>query len=320
MTHARKTAQAALLILLTTAAAPLSAQDLMVNALPVDNKLRAIDSISIANLRLNESIADPTMPGLYPSWTHEYVHYDTPLPREYKIDLSSFHMPCDSRVVTSHFGYRPRFHRKHYGTDIKVYVGDTIRAAFDGKVRLVKYDGRGYGKFVMIRHANGLETLYGHMSKQLVKEDQIVRAGEPIGLGGSTGRSTGSHLHFETRFLGDYINPETLFSFEMHDTRANTYVYRPNGRGSLLNEHELAANNDEDEQDEVTATDKAEESKEFQAQRMQRQSRSQIYKVRKGDTLSSIAKKYHTTVNKLCRLNNLTTKSVLRLGQIIKCS
>lgn len=89
----------------------------------------------------------------------------------------------------------------HNGLDIKVYIGDTIRAAFSGKVRMVKYERRGYGKYVVIRHENGLETVYGHLSKQIVDENQYVEAGEPIGLGGNTGRSTGSHLHFE-RVLG----------------------------------------------------------------------------------------------------------------------
>ncbi len=91
-----------------------------------------------------------------------------------------------------------RWGRRHQGLDIKVYIGDTIRAAFSGKVRVVKYDGNGYGKYIVIRHNNGLETIYGHLSKQIVSPNQTVRAGQPIGLGGNTGRSTGSHLHFET--------------------------------------------------------------------------------------------------------------------------
>ncbi len=312
----RKTTRNALFSAALLAVLPAFGQDKMVNALPIDNKLRAIDSISITDLRSREQLGDPTMLNLYPSWTNEYVHYNTELPQEYTIDLSHFCMPCDSRLVTSGFGYRPKFRRKHYGTDIKVYVGDTIRAAFDGKVRVVKYDGRGYGKYVMIRHANGLETLYGHMSKQLVKEDQMVKAGDPIGLGGSTGRSTGSHLHFETRFLGEFINPEVLFSFEAHDVRGDTYVFRANGHSGFLGTHDLALS----EQTESDDAQKANESRQFQAQQMQRSSRGQIYKVKKGDTLSSIAKKYHTTVDKLCKLNNISKNKVLRLGQIIKCS
>lgn len=138
-----------------------------------------------------------------------------------RIDLRGFHMPTPSRQVTSPFGQR--WGRLHAGLDIKVYIGDTIRAAFDGKIRVVDFDARGYGKYVVIRHPNGLETLYGHMSKQLVKNDQIVRAGEPIGLGGNTGRSTGSHLHFETRICGVPVNPALMFDFPHQDVTGDYY-------------------------------------------------------------------------------------------------
>ena len=84
-------------------------------------------------------------------------------------------MPTPSRVITSNFG--ARWGRQHKGIDLKVYIGDTIRSAFSGKVRMVKYDRGGYGKYIVIRHNNGLETIYGHLSKQLVEEDQVVRAG-----------------------------------------------------------------------------------------------------------------------------------------------
>ncbi len=308
-----KTSMTAVILMVTATGA--TAQDKMVNALPIDNKLRAIDSISILRLRNSSRMQDATMLDLYPSWTNEYVKYNTTLPSEYKIDLRGFHMPCDSRLVTSPYGYRRKFRRFHYGTDIKVITGDTIRAAFDGKVRVVKYEGKGYGKYVIIRHPNGLETVYGHMSKQLVKENQDVRAGEPIGLGGSTGRSTGPHLHFETRFLGEFINPELLFSFEARDVKGDTYVFRPNGRGTLVGNRNIVGGEEEMSEDMA----KANESKAFQQQKMQ-QRRSQIYKVKKGDTLSSIAKKYHTTVDKLCKLNNISKRKSLKVGQIIKCS
>ncbi len=290
-------------------ALPVVAQDQMVIALPIDNKLRAIDSISIIELRSNEMKNDATLLGLYPSWTNTYTHYNTELPKEYTIDLRDFCMPCDNRTVTSHFGYRASFKRNHYGTDIKVYVGDTIRAAFDGKVRVVDYEGKGYGNYVIIRHPNGLETLYGHMSKHLVKENQDVKAGQPIGLGGNTGRSTGSHLHFETRFLGEFIDPEKLFSFEAADARADSYVFRSRGKSTLSGTHNLTAKEE-----------KASESRQFQQQKMERTSRSTVHKVKKGETLSSIAKKYHTTVDKLCRLNHISKTKALKVGQILKCS
>ena len=136
--------------------------------------------------------------------------------------MTGFRMPTEHTKITSKFG--PRRRRMHNGLDIKVYIGDTIRAAFSGKVRMVKYERRGYGKYVVIRHENGLETVYGHLSKQIVDENQYVEAGEPIGLGGNTGRSTGSHLHFETRFLGQAINPALLFDFEKQDIVADSFI------------------------------------------------------------------------------------------------
>jgi len=143
-------------------------------------------------------------------------------PSRLKIDLRGFHMPTPSRKITSPYGQR--WGRLHAGLDIKVYIGDTICAAFDGKVRVVDYDRNGYGNFVVIRHPNGLETLYGHMSKHLVKNNQIVRAGEPIGLGGNTGRSTGSHLHFETRLCGVPINPALMFDFPHQDVTGDFFT------------------------------------------------------------------------------------------------
>lgn len=295
------------------------AQDLMARQAPIDAKLRAVDSVSIKRLLRTEEISDPAF-DLYQTWSNEFDNYTAQvLPAEHRIDLRDFHMPCESRVVNSHYGYRRQFGRNHYGTDIKVYVGDTIRAAFSGKVRIVKDQGyrKGYGKYVVIRHPNGLETIYGHMSKQLVSEDQMVKAGEPIGLGGNTGRSTGPHLHFETRLLGEKIDPEKLFCFEAGDIRGDYYVYRRYGRSQLMAAHDVSNLPEETEQ----SVEKAEESRAFQQQQIaSRQNRSQMYKVRSGDTLAKIAKKYGITVNQLCRLNNISKKKTLRPGQILKCS
>lgn len=146
------------------------------------------------------------------------------LPSVFRIEMKGFSMPTLSRKVTSAYG--KRWGRQHTGLDIKVYVGDTIYAAFDGKVRICKYNSGGYGYYIVIRHPNGIETLYGHLSKQLVKENQIVHSGQPIGLGGNTGRSTGSHLHFETRLLGKPINPALLFDFPKQDATGDYYVYK----------------------------------------------------------------------------------------------
>ena len=109
-----------------------------------------------------------------------------------------------------------------------MHAGDVIRAAFSGKVRIVKYEPRGYGKYVVIRHYNGLETYYGHMSAWLVNENDEVKAGDPIGLGGNTGRSTGSHLHFETRICGIALNPALMFDFRNQDVTGDFYTFRRN--------------------------------------------------------------------------------------------
>ncbi len=290
------------------------AQDLMARQAPIDTRLRAVDSVAIKRLLKVESMENPSG-DLYQTWANEFVNYNQSLPAEYRIDLRDFHMPCESRVVNSHYGYRRQFGRNHYGTDIKVYVGDTIRAAFSGKVRVVQDQGRrkGYGKYIIIRHANGLETTYGHLSKQLVRENQVVKAGDVIGLGGNTGFSTGPHLHFETRLLGEKINPEKLFSFEAGDVRGDYYVWRRNGRSQLMAAHDVS--------NMPAVEEKAEESREFQQQKMaERSSRARVYKVRSGDTLSKIAKKYGLTVDRLCRLNNISKRKTLKPGQILKCS
>lgn len=169
---------------------------------------------------------------LYPEWSNAYVHKydDVELPDSVIISMKGYVMPTDSTRITDKFGYRPRRGRAHMGIDIKVRTGDTIRVAFDGKVRISRYERRGYGHYLVIRHPNGLETVYGHLSKKLVGENDIVHAGDPIGLGGNTGRSTGSHLHFETRILGNAINPAYLFDFPKQTAVTDYYVYSKNTR------------------------------------------------------------------------------------------
>ena len=211
--------------LMSLAAVPMNGQDLLARQAPVDKKMKKVDSVALHQLIYQEMLENPAA-DLYDEWDTEMTHYhnaNSVLPETAKIDLRGFVMPTPSRVITSNFG--ARWGRQHKGLDIKVYVGDTIRAAFSGKVRIVKYEAKGYGKYVVIRHYNGLETYYAHMSKQLVHEDQEVKAGDPIGLGGNTGRSTGSHLHFETRLCGVAINPALLFDFRAQDVTGDFYTY-----------------------------------------------------------------------------------------------
>ena len=160
------------------------------------------------------------------NWGSEHVNAygGAVVPDRKDLDVSEYVSPVPG-YVTSNYGYRARFRRNHYGTDLKLQTGDTVRAAFSGKVRLTKYEGRGYGYYVVMRHPNGMETVYGHLSRFLVKPNQVVKAGDPIALGGSTGRSTGPHLHFETRYMGIPINPAAIIDFENGVPHKDTFTF-----------------------------------------------------------------------------------------------
>lgn len=306
-------------------AMPTMAQDLIARQAPVDKKMRAIDSVAIQKLIQQEELDEPDFTDdLYPNWEDGSINLysNVELPKDFKIDLRHFCMPTTNRIVTSNYGYRRRFRRQHKGLDINAYLGDTIRAAWDGKVRIVDNQPSGYGKVVVIRHANGLETVYGHLSRHLTEVGKVVKAGTPIGLAGSTGRSTGTHLHFETRLLGEYIDPAKLFDFAAQDIKGDFYVFKGRGRGTLIGHHagkgaggDLAAAQTTEE--EVTYDSSAPADKASSAKGA---SRTRFHKVRRGDTLSSIARKHGTTVAELCRINGLSKRSKLRAGQVIKYS
>jgi murein DD-endopeptidase MepM/ murein hydrolase activator NlpD len=195
----------------------------------------------------------------------------------------NFHFVVPVRgPVNSGFGFR-RGWQFHYGLDIDLKTGDTVVAAMDGEVRLAGYDPGGYGYFCVIAHPNGLETVYGHFSRLLVTPEMVVKAGDPIGLGGSTGYSTGPHLHFEVRFMGEPIDVSALIDFE---------------NGELI---------------EPVLTISAETFKHLS------QLRSAVYHtVRRGESLYSIARRYGVTVRYLCALNGLSNRSILRPGQRLR--
>ena len=266
-------------------------QDLIARQAPIDKKLKTVDSLALQKQIRAEQSGYPAL-SLYPNWNNQYVHAygNAIIPDTYTIDLTGFHMPTPSTKITSPFG--PRWRRMHNGLDLKVNIGDTIVAAFDGKVRIVKYERRGYGKYVVIRHDNGLETVYGHLSKQLVEENQLVKAGEVIGLGGNTGRSTGSHLHFETRFLGIAINPIYMFDFPKQDIVADTYTFRRTQGSKRAGSHDTQV---------ADGT-------------------IRYHKVKSGDTLSRIAKLRGVSVSTLCKLNRIKPTTTLRIGQVLRCS
>ncbi len=267
-----------------------STQALLVDAIDVKPALLP----KIKKLELEEEINKESelypADDLYGSWNNSRVnpYASIELPDSFSIDVSKYIPPTEG-YVTSNYG--PRRRRFHYGIDLKVQVGDTIRAAFDGKVRVKDYERKGYGYYLVLRHDNGLETVYGHLSEFLVEEETIVKAGEPIALGGNTGRSTGSHLHFETRFLGKAINPAEIFDFQNYVAHKDVYVFNKDKSNSVINKY----------------TSKGD-------------SRMVYHRIQKGDTLGKIARKYGVSVNTLCRLNNIKSTKTLRVGSSIRCS
>ena len=182
--------------------------------------------------------------------------------------------------ITSDFGDRGA--RYHYGIDIKLYKGDPVKTAFEGVIRISQYS-KTYGNVVVVRHQNGLETLYAHLSARKVKEGEHVEAGSVIGLGGNTGRSTGSHLHFECRYQGEPIDPNTIINWEDGTLAVDTL--------NLNTEH--------------FAYLKKARSKKY-------------HTIRSGDTLSGIARKYGTSTGTICRLNGISRNSTIYAGRRLR--
>lgn len=310
----------ALSLLFALAAEPVCGQDLLARQAPVNRRAKKLDSIEVRAFVEKENLQSPAAQLYGDDWDNRYAHRTTELPDSFVINLRHFCMPTPSRVVTSNFG--SRWGRQHKGLDIKVYIGDTIRAAFSGKVRVVRYEGRGYGNYIVIRHPNGLETIYGHLSKQLVTENQNVRVGEPIGLGGNTGRSTGSHLHFETRLCGVALNPALFFDFRNQDVVADQYVFN---KATYERESDVATRergkvgNGGYTRDQIYGeVGHSEETASTAVRNAANVPERVYYKVLKGDTLESIAKKCGVTVDVICRLNGYRKNQTVRPGQIIR--
>ncbi len=212
----------------------------------------------------------------------------------------NFHMPAPG-LVTSRYG--PRNGRNHNGIDVDLETGDTVYATWSGKVRYAKYNDGGFGNLVIIRHPNGLETLYAHLSKFLVYPDQDIVAGEPIALGGNTGHSYGSHLHFEIRFYDAPMNPEEIIDFANKDLKnENLFVHK-----GLFRPGAKPSDYYEDHPAEVV-----------QAPVVVRTPQVRYYKVRPGDTLTEIAARNNTTVSQLCQLNGIKPTTVLQLGRSLR--
>jgi len=214
-----------------------------------------------------------------------------------------FKMPSNG-YITSRYGFRKG--RYHNGIDIGLNVGDTVYAAWSGKVRYSKYNDGGFGNLIIVRHHNGLETFYAHLSKSLVTPNQEVKAGDAIGLGGNTGHSFGPHLHFEVRFYDAPMNPEEIIDVASKSCKdANLMVhkglFRPGAKPTDFEEHGHSAT------ESVAAVSRPAAS-----------SSKKYYKVRSGDTLSEIASKNHTTITKVCQLNGIRQTTTLQIGRSLR--
>ena len=253
---------------------------------------------------------------------------DANVPNTKVLDVRHYVMPIKGNYVTSHYGYRPQFGRTHKGIDLRAAVGDTVYSAFSGRVRLTRFERGGYGFYVIVRHENGLETVYGHLSRFLVKPDQYVKAGQPIALSGNTGRSTGPHLHFETRFMGYAINPEAIFDFANRCTHTDSYTfskanytkardYAPSKRYSQAKKETketttAAAKNDKNKKEQPVASASTRKST-----KESRENSRSTYQVQKGDNLEKIAARHNMSVSQLKKLNGLTSDKVVE-GKVLK--
>ncbi len=262
----------------------------------IDEEFEEEENTSLTTLNLNsfyvptvvDSFFNAPAYDLYYFWDTTDIHpynskmhlYNETKTIVLRNENSSFVFPLLKNEITSDFGWR-RW-KYHYGIDLRVNVGDSVLNCFDGMVRIAKRS-KSYGYTVVVRHYNGLETLYAHLSKLLVTPNQEIKAGELIGLAGNTGRSTGPHLHFEVRFLGGPINPHQIINFNNMNLVCDSIIIN-NSTFKYLEEVLKA----------------------------------RYHTVRKGDTLSKIAKKYGVSVSRLCKLNGISRKKILRIGQKIR--
>lgn len=233
------------------------------------------------------------------------IEYGT-LPRSVIIQLvdstNGYHTPYKPSPIRSRYG--PRRGRAHQGVDLALKTGEPIYATFSGRVRISQYNRGGYGNLVIIRHDNGLETFYGHLSERMVEPNQWVEAGQIIGLGGSTGRSTGPHLHFETRYYGQSFDPERLIDFKSGTLCRETFLLK-------RNYFSIYSRAGQDFEDEIA---NEEQDKKEKAER----EAMRYHKIRSGDTLGAIARKYGTTVGNICRLNGIKSTTILRIGRTLR--
>jgi murein DD-endopeptidase MepM/ murein hydrolase activator NlpD len=280
-----------------------------------------VQKTSALTLTEGDSVAIPFSVLYQNSWGGEHTRLKTNIfdkSRDYilplQLDSGNFVFPTVRKThVCSPYGIRSG--RMHTGMDIKQNLGDSIVAAWTGIVRMANRNYYGYGGTVVIRHTNGLETIYAHLSDIEVKENQVVKAGELIGFAGRTGRATTDHLHFETRFLYEYFDPRTIIDFNTFSLKADTlFIRKGKFSGSFFIHSE-----EEQLSDSTVITENLEGEKEVKKIEAPPPVQSPTeYIVTKGDTLYSIAKTNKISIDYLCRINNITQESILQIGQKLK--
>jgi len=331
--------------LITALTVVMCGSSLMINAQPSHTKIK--------NLELNtynedaEEIVTPD--NFYTSWNNVHVAITKPsfesLPENLPINLkegnSNFVFPVKGQLL-GQFCYRGRL--PHTGVDISLRKGTPVYSSFDGVVRLAKRYG-GYGKMVVVRHLNGIETVYAHLSKIKVKVNQKVKAGDIVGLGGRTGKATANHLHFETRYNGAAFDPMSMMDFATYDLKSDTMVLhrsdflpkfkilrsRRHGKTAVEinwdeNGHQItkAAAVANDAKNEVasdtlavgTPDDKKADLK--AAKGIKNKANAKYVVVRNGDTLGHIARRNGTSVKRLTQINGISTKKLLQPGKRIR--
>lgn len=229
-----------------------------------------------------------------------------------------FHAPAVGNVLSR---YGTRGGRRHQGVDLPLAQGEPIYAVFDGKVRYARWNNGGYGNLVIIRHENGLETWYAHMVRCNVKENDYVTAGTVIGFCGSTGRSNGSHLHFEVRYCDQAFDPEYIIDFSTGELRSQTFVLDK----SFLSPYSRASENFADNNYEQSLTVQTDGTVAGNTASVQTTIQADddatdplYHTIRKGEYLGKIARQYGTTVKRLCQLNNISDKDIIRAGQKLR--
>lgn len=283
----------------------------IIDTLPTENKHLSVllfNDNSWRYIRTEAIEADSTVFTKY--WNQDLLspYYNVPLssipesvPIQLVDSLRAYRYPYKG-YMTSRYGIRGS--RRHAGVDIALKTGDTICSTFNGKVRFSKATTSGYGLLVIIRHDNGLETYHAHLSERLVEAGERVVAGQPIGLGGSSGRSSGPHLHFECRYMGQAFDPERIINFKTGELRRDFF---------LLKRHYFNTNSkyEQDFNAEV-------QIQEVKKQEVQAAAPRRYYKVKPGDCLSVIAERNDTTVAAICRLNNIKEEDKIKIGQTLR--